>query len=153
MNNIEAFARKISGDGTFTVSDALDAVSRDDFPDDTSYLAAVAKIQLERSSPEYQRAYTAAAAEYRRRQEAKQKTAQDARYKELSRTVELDSAELSDVDKKAREAAQRDLAAKRITVADVGKAIDTYGERFRKEARESKIGRIMINEMIRGSAY
>lgn len=152
MDNREAFAQRLNG-GAYSVSDALDAVSRDDFPDDAAYLNAVAKIQLERSSPEYQRAYTAAAAEYQRRQEAKQKAAQEARYKELSRTVELDSVELSNVDKKAREAAQRDLAAKRITVADLGKAIEAYGERFHKEARESKIGRVMINEMIRNSAY
>lgn len=150
MDNREAFAQRLNG-GAYSVSDALDAVSRDDFPDDAAYLNAVAKIQLERSSPEYQRAYTAAAAEYQRRQEAKQKAAQEARYKELSRTVELDSVELSNVDKKAREAAQRDLAAKRITVADLGKAIEAYGERFGKEARESKIGRVMINEMLRGA--
>ena len=137
MDNREAFAQRLNG-GAYSVSDALDAVSRDDFPDDAAYLNAVAKIQLERSSPEYQRAYT--------------KAAQEARYKELSRTVELDSVELSNVDKKAREAAQRDLAAKRITVADLGKAIEAYGERFHKEAKESKIGRVMINELIR-SAY
>ena len=100
MDNREAFAQRLNG-GAYSVSDALDAVSRDDFPDDAAYLNAVAKIQLERSSPEYQRAYTAAAAEYQRRQEAKQKAAQEARYKELSRTVELDSVELSNVDKKS----------------------------------------------------
>lgn len=49
---------------------ALDAVRRDDFPDDESYLRAATKLQLERSTPEYRRAYAAITAEYRRRQEA-----------------------------------------------------------------------------------
>jgi hypothetical protein len=34
---------------------ALDAVRRDDFPDDESYLRAATKLQLERSTPEYRR--------------------------------------------------------------------------------------------------
>nr|DAG28382.1 MAG TPA: hypothetical protein [Caudoviricetes sp.] len=144
----EAFTQRMTGD-SFS---ALDVVNREDFPDDESYLRAATKIQLERSTPEYQRAYASLAAEYQKRQEVKQKEANEARYKELSRTVQLDSVELSNVDKKAREAAQKDLAAGRIAVADVGKAIDEYGKRFEKEARESKIGRVMINEMIRGKA-
>ena len=144
----EAFTQRMIGD-SFS---ALDVVNREDFPDDESYLRAATKIQLERSTPEYQRAYASLAAEYQKRQEVKQKEANEARYKELSRTVQLDSVELSNVDKKAREAAQKDLAAGRIAVADVGKAIDEYGKRFEKEARESKIGRVMINEMIRGKA-
>lgn len=144
----EVFTQRLTGDAF----NALDAVNRDDFPDDESYLRAATKVQLERSTPEYQRAYASLAAEYQKRQEVKQKEANEARYKELSRTVQLDSVELSNVDKKAREAAQKDLAAGRIAVADVGKAIDEYGKRFEKEARESKIGRVMINEMIRGKA-
>ena len=142
----EAITQRLTG-GNFN---ALDAVSREDFPDDESYLRAATKIQLERSTPEYQRAYASLAAEYSKRQEEKQRAANEARYKELSRTVQLDSVELSNVDKKAREAAQKDLAAGRIAVADVGKAIDEYGKRFEKEARESKIGRVMLNELIRG---
>lgn len=53
---------------------ALDAVSRDDFPDDESYLRAATKIQIERSTPEYRRAYAYLAAEYRRRKEAQRRT-------------------------------------------------------------------------------
>jgi BMFP domain-containing protein YqiC len=112
----EAFTQRMTGD-SFS---ALDVVNREDFPDDESYLRAATKIQLERSTPEYQRAYASLAAEYQKRQEVKQKEANEARYKELSRTVQLDSVELSNVDKKAREAAQKDLAAGRIAVADVG---------------------------------
>lgn len=52
---------------------ALDAVSREDFPDDESYLRAATKIQLERSTPEYRRTYASLAAEYRRRQEARRR--------------------------------------------------------------------------------
>lgn len=64
--------------------------------------------------------------------------------------MQLDSVELGNVEKRAREAAQRDLAAKRINVAGVGAAIEKYAAQFEKEERESKIGRVMINELIRG---
>jgi hypothetical protein len=142
----EAFTQRMTG-GSFN---ALDAVNRDDFPDDESYLRAATKIQLERSTPEYQRAYASLAAEYSKRQEEKQRAANEARYKELSRTVQLDSVELGNVEKKAREAAQRDLAAKRIDLSGVGAAIEKYAAQFEKEERESKIGRVMLNELIRG---
>lgn len=142
----EAIAQRLTG-GNFN---ALDAVSREDFPDDESYLRAATKIQLERSTPEYQRAYASLAAEYSKRQEEKQRAANEERYKELSRTVQLDSVELGNVEKKAREAAQRDLAAKRITVAGMGAAIEKYAAQFEEDERKSKIGRVMINELIRG---
>lgn len=142
----EAITERLTG-GSFN---ALDAVNRDDFPDDESYLRAATKIQLERSTPEYQRAYASLAAEYSKRQEAKQRAANKERYEELSRTVKLDSVELGNVEKKAREAAQRDLAAQRINVAGVGAAIEKYAAQFEKEERESKIGRVMLNELIRG---
>lgn len=144
----DTFAQRITGGG-FNVN-ALDAVNRDDFPDDESYLRAATKVQLERSTPEYQQAYASLAAEYSKRQEEKQREANKKRYEELARDVRLDSVEMGKVEKKAREAAQRDLAAKRINVADVGAAIEKYAAQFEKEERESKIGRVMLNELIRG---
>ena len=144
----EAFTQRMTGD-SFS---ALDVVNREDFPDDESYLRAATKIQLERSTPEYQRAYASLAAEYSKRQEEKQREANKKRYEELSRDVRLDSVEMGKVEAKAREAAQRDLAAQRITVAGMGAAIEKYAAQFEKEERESKIGRVMINEMIRGKA-
>lgn len=142
----EAITQRLTG-GNFN---ALDAVSREDFPDDESYLRAATKIQLERSTPEYQRAYASLAAEYSKRQEEKQRAANEERYKELSRTVQLDSVEMGKVEAKAREAAQRDLAAHRITVAGMGAAIEKYAAQFEEDERKSKIGRVMINELIRG---
>lgn len=142
----EAITQRLTG-GNFN---ALDAVSREDFPDDESYLRAATKIQLERSTPEYQRAYASLAAEYSKRQEEKQRAANEERYKELSRTVQLDSVEMGKVEAKAREAAQRDLAAHRITVAGMGAAIEKYAAQFEEDERKSKIGRVMINEVIRG---
>lgn len=104
----DTFAQRMTGGG-FNVN-ALDAVNRDDFPDDESYLRAATKVQLERSTPEYQRAYASLAAEYSKRQEEKQREANKKRYEELSRDVRLDSVEMGKVEAKAREAAQRDLA-------------------------------------------
>lgn len=144
----DTFAQRITG-GAVNVN-ALDAVNRDDFPDDESYLRAATKVQLERSTPEYQRAYASLAAEYSKRQEEKQREANKKRYEELARDVRLDSVEMGKVEAKAREAAQRDLAAKRITVAGMGAAIEKYAAQFEDDERKSKIGRVMINELIRG---
>lgn len=145
---LTTFAQRMTG-GIVDVN-ALDAVNRDDFPDDESYLRAATKVQLERSTPEYQRAYASLAAEYSKRQEEKQREANKKRYEELARDVRLDSVEMGKVEAKAREAAQRDLAAKRINLSGVGAAIEKYAAQFEEDERKSKIGRVMINELIRG---
>lgn len=149
MNSREAFAERL-GDAELTTEGALGALNRSDYTDDDAYLDAATKNLLERSSPEYQRARAAVTAAYQRKQEAEQRAAQEARYKELSSTTKLDSVELGNVDKKAREAAQRDLAAKRITFSDMGATIEKYAEKLQKEALKNKISRIMMNEAIRG---
>lgn len=143
----KVFATRLSGD-EFTAEAALDALDRSDYADDDAYLDAAAKALLERSSPEYQRARAAATAAYQRKQEATRRAEQETRYKELCNSTKLDSVELGNVDKKAREAAQLDLAAKRITFSDMGATIEKYAEKFQKEALRNKLSRIMMNETI-----
>lgn len=132
----KVFATRLSGD-EFTAEAALDALDRSDYADDDAYL-----------DPEYQRARAAATAAYQRKQEATRRAEQETRYKELCNSTKLDSVELGNVDKKAREAAQLDLAAKRITFSDMGATIEKYAEKFQKEALRNKLSRIMMNETI-----
>lgn len=101
------FAKRLSGNQ----ESALDALNRADYASDEDYLDACAKLHLERNSPEYVAAYRKVSAEYQQRRDQEQRAAQQARYNELSKTVTLDYMDRKNVERKAREAAQRDLAA------------------------------------------
>ncbi len=130
---------------------ALNMVKREDFPDDTSYLTAATKAYLERSDPAFAKAYSSIAAEYQKQTEEQQIARNRERYAELSKTVQLDDFERKEVERQARAAAERDLAAKRITLDGMGKAIAAHAEKFTAKAKEEKIGRVMMNEQLRAA--
>lgn len=145
----EKFTARLSG--SIDTKAALDAVSRSDYPDDESYLTAATKAYLERSDPAFSKAYTALASEYQQQREAEQQAANKARYDELKKSVTLDSFESGEVERQARAAAERDLAAKRVTLDGMGKAIQNHAQSLTNEAKERKIGRLMMNEQIRAA--
>lgn len=145
-NTREELTKRLSG----TQESALDALNRADYASDEDYLDACAKLHLERSNPEYAAAYRKVSAEYQNRREKEQREAQRARYNELSKTVILDYVDKQNIEKKSREAAQRDLAAKRITLDGMGAAIEKYAEQYTTEIKKEKTSRQLFNEMIRG---
>lgn len=146
----EKLAARLSGKNQ-DMEAALQAVRRSDFADDETYLAAATKTYLERNTPEYQKAYAAIQAEYTEQQEAARRKRDSERYANIKASVKLDEMEMAEVEKNAREAAGRDLAAGRISYGGMGAAIQKYADKLTAEAKESKAGRIMLNETIRAS--
>ena len=112
---------------------AFDLVDRSKYADDESYLDAVIRADMERNNPEYQAARRRLKQEYQERMEREQRTEQEAAYKEIRSTVQLDGLDQREIDTQAAEMARRDLAAGRISASGLGKAIEDYRPLLPKE--------------------
>lgn len=129
---------------------ALDLIDRSKYADDESYLDAVVKADLERSSPEYQAARRRLSAELRARTEQKRQEEQAAAYKEIRSTVQLDDCDRREIDAQAAEMARRDLAAGRIGASGLGGAIENYAKQLTEKRKDTKAGNQLFNAMLRG---
>ena len=129
---------------------AFDLVDRRKYADDESYLDAVIKADMERNNPEYQAARRRLKAEYRERMEREQRAEQEAAYKEIRSTVQLDGLDQREIDTQAAEMARRDLAAGRISASGLGKAIEDYAKKVTEKRKDTKASNQLFNAMLRG---
>ena len=129
---------------------AFDLVDRSKYADDESYLDAVIRADMERNNPEYQAARRRLKAEYRYRQEREQRAAQEAAYKEIRSTVQLDGLDRREIDTQAAEMARRDLAAGRISTSGLGEAIEQYAQELSEKRKDTKASNQLFNAMLRG---
>lgn len=129
---------------------AFDLVDRRKYADDESYLDAVIKADMERNNPEYQAARRRLKAEYRERMEREQRAEQEAAYKQIRSTVQLDGLDQREIDTQAAEMARRDLAAGRISASGLGKAIEDYAKKLTEKRKDTKASNQLFNAMLRG---
>ena len=129
---------------------AFDLVDRRKYADDESYLDAVIKADMERNNPEYQAARRRLKAEYRERMEREQRAEQEAAYKQIRSTVQLDGLDRREIDAQAAEMAQRDLVAGRISSSGLGKAIEDYAKKLTEKRKDTKASNQLFNAMLRG---
>lgn len=129
---------------------AFDLVDRSKYADDESYLDAVIRTDMERNNPEYQAARRRLKAEYRYRQEREQRAAQEAAYKEIRSTVQLDGLDRREIETQAAEMARRDLAAGRISTSGLGEAIEQYAQELSEKRKDTKASNQLFNAMLRG---
>lgn len=129
---------------------AFDLVDRRKYADDESYLDAVIKADMERNNPEYQAARRRLKAEYRERMEREQRAEQEAAYKQIRSTVQLDGLDQREIDTQAAEMARRDLAAGRISASSLGKAIEDYAKKLTEKRKDTKASNQLFNAMLRG---
>lgn len=132
------------------LSSALDLCNRSDYATDEQYLDACARAELERSSPEYRAARSRLKAEFRARQEAKQRKAQAENYKAIRSSVSLDSVDQHNIDEQAADLARRDLAANRIAASELGATIEKYAQELSEKKKDSKASNALFNAMLRG---
>lgn len=130
---------------------AFQLVDRSKFSDDESYLDAVIKVEMERSSPEYRAARQRVKAQYREKLEREQLEKQNTAYKGIRATVQLDSVDIKEIDAQAAELAKRDLAAGRISASGLGSAIAKYAEQLTEKRKDTKASNQLFNSMLRGT--
>ena len=90
----ESTTAKVAEKLGFDQVSAFQLVDRSKYADDESYLDAVIKVEMERSSPEYRAARQRVKAQYREKLEREQQEKQESAYKEIRSTVQLDSVDI-----------------------------------------------------------
>lgn len=150
IETAESVKEKAKAAFGFDLSSALDLVERSDYDTDEQYLDACTRAELERSSPEYRAARSRLKAEFRARQEAKQRKAQAENYKAIRSSVSLDSVDQHNIDEEAADLARRDLAANRIAASELGATIERYAQELSEKKKDSKASNALFNAMIRG---
>ena len=128
----------------------FDVVNRSSYTTEDAYLDALTLEEMRRNNPEYQAARRRLSVEYRERQEREQRAANDAAYKEIRSTVQLDNLDQREIDTQAAEMARRDLAAGRISASGLGKAIEDYAKQLTEKRKDTKAGNQLFNAMLRG---
>ena len=128
----------------------FDVVNRSSYTTEDAYLDALTLEEMRRNNPEYQAARRRLSVEYRERQERGQRAANDAAYKEIRSTVQLDGLDQREIDTQAAEMARRDLAAGRISASGLGKAIEDYAKQLTEKRKDTKAGNQLFNAMLRG---
>ena len=129
----------------------LDKISRSDFASDDAFLDAAAKMELERSSPEYREVRRRLAREYEARREHDEKEQNSKRYQELRSTAKLSSLDTQEVDTEATERARRDLAAGRIRASELAPTIESYAKDLTEKRKDTLASNAMMNELLRQS--
>ena len=146
----ETTTAKVAEKLGFDQVSAFQLVDRSKFSDDESYLDAVIKVEMERSSPEYRAARQRVKAQYREKLEREQLEKQESAYKEIRSTMQLDSVDIKEIDAQAAELAKRDLAAGRISASDLGTAIAHYADQLTEKFKDTKASNRLFNDMLRG---
>ena len=150
IETAESVREKAKAAFGFDLSSALDLVKRSDYDSDEAYLDACTPAEWERSSPEYRAARSRLKAEYRARQEAEQRQAQDEAYKAIRAGITLDDLDRRNVDERAADLARRDLAANRIAASALGATIEKYAQELSEKRKDEKASNSMFNAMLRG---
>ena len=127
----------------------FDVVNRSSYATEDAYLDALTLEEMRRNNPEYQAARRLSV-EYRERQEREQRIAQEAAYKEIRSTVQLDGLDRREIDTQAAEMARRDLAAGRISTSGLGEAIERYAQDLSEKRKDTKASNQLFNAMLRG---
>lgn len=140
------FAAKLGTD----MPNIFDVVNRSNYATEDAYLDALTLEEMRRNNPEYQAARRRLSVEYRERQEREQRAANDAAYKEIRSTVQLDHLDQREIDTQAAEMARRDLAAGRISASGLGKAIEDYAKKLTEKRKDTKASDQLFNAMLRG---
>lgn len=126
----------------------LDEVDRGSYGSDDEYLDECTRRELERNSA-FLQTRRRLEGELRERQEAQERAEQAEQYRTLRATVKLAPVDVANVEREARRLAERDLAERRITLADLGGAISRYAEKLTERAKDDRAQNLQMNALIR----
>lgn len=130
----------------------LDMVDRRSYKDDEAFLDAAVEAELRRSSPEYREVRRRLAGELRERDEIAARKAQAETYSTIRKHTTLDYVDQKEIDAKAAELADMDLAAHRIAPSQLADTIKRYSETLAQKKLDTKASSQLFNQMIREAA-
>lgn len=145
---IEELADKLA----FIEPSPLDLVDPRRYADYDSYIDAVVKLELERSSPEYKAARQRVVSELKKRAEREKRERQSAQYKAIRERTDLNSVEKSAIRSRAIDLTLIDFRAERICAADLPKVISEYAQALTEEALHDKAINELYADALRAAA-
>ena len=130
--------------------DAFDALSRTDYKDDVDFLEAVAAENVRRNTPEFRKAYEAAARRLAAEKEEAKRLESQEKYDAIRASITISS----DVSKRLRaEAINRansDMRLGKITAGQFDKAVEKYVKDATENYKDTEAANRHINAMLRG---
>ena len=139
------------GNVALTGIDPDEVIKRSDYKTEGAYLMALADYEAKMQSPEFRHAMEKVITRQRQEAAAQAQEEQRKHYAEIRKGLKLDSFERANVDRQAREQAQADFAAGKISAKEIGSAAENYAAGLEKAALDQKANNIQTNDFIRAS--
>lgn len=128
-------------------------LSRNSFGSDEEFFHACVQLELMNHSPEYREIYRRIRREYYAQKssqaEAERQRQHDAEIEKAIKACVLSTREQDEVDDRARQLAQSDLAAGRISYQHIGDAVERYAHELTEGAKRNKIHKADFNKQLR----
>lgn len=146
-----AIRAKVAAKFGLDQTSAVSSIDRSKFSSDSEYLDAVAREEALRKNPVYQKARCKAAVELLNRDEQAEIEAQQTEFKRIRSNMKLSDFEVRQIDEKALQFARGEVAAGRMSVSGMGKAIQDYAAALTEEKLNTKSSNQLFNQMLRGA--
>ena len=129
----------------------LDMVRRSDYATRDAYLDAATRAELERQSIGYGDIYARLDREYSVIEEQAARKAERERFAELTESAVIYDSERKGIEVEARNRADADLSAGRITTEQHAERIKEYAQAGELNLRKEKAGAVQFNEALRAA--
>lgn len=136
----------------FNVPSASDLVKREDFKTEREYLAALADTAFKLNDPVVKTTLRKAGIERDERDEKEERFRQREEYEKIKKSIKIDSCDLDRAEREARQRANNDLAAGKISYGQLGATIATYTDAIVEKCKDQKASSAQINAMFRRDA-
>ena len=136
-------------ENTYALPSALDSINRQDFSSDAAYYEAAANLEIKRSTPEFQKAYSKIVREAmaQREKEADRKS-EEMVQAELKKTW-LTEREESEISQRVQEEVAGDIRSGKISAAQMSTEIDRRAAAAVEAARLRKAKATVVNQAMR----
>ena len=145
----EKTAAKAAAAFGFNQPNPEDIVHREDFPDDTQYMLALARTAQLMNSPEYRAAARKAGVVAHQQNEEAERKRQREKFMKIRKEITLDELDKQNVDAEAQRLAKMELAQGKIMASEYGDAILRHAAKLTEKAKDRKAENMMFNAMLR----
>lgn len=130
--------------------DAYNDFKRSDYPNDVAFLCAVANENMRRQSPEFLKAFRAAANRLMAEQEAAEQKAAEREWDEAYASVTVSAEARKRFKTKANERASAELSIGKISAAQFDATAYKYAQEAEEHYKRERATSIVANRRIRG---
>lgn len=152
LQNRDSIRQKAAAALGFNQPNPEDVIHREDYGSDAEYAVALARLTQTMNTPEYRAAARKVGVTAQNRTEEDTRKQQREEFKQIRKTVELDAAELEQIDREALQLARQQLANGRIGASLLGETVETIAKQLMEKRKDQKAGNIQLNAAFRREA-